>query len=597
MTQPNLLELAKQGDPQAIATLMNRSLQPKGMTASVDVRGDRLQVLLESAQVANRQALTAFVRNGITSLGLKSMHSIEIISRQTGRSDAAWTEQIFLQPDRPTEPDLEAASVPASSIQPPRRPVAPPPPPPRRFTPPADAPQSATPLQPVPIDPVTPTSVPTDQIALAEQAGNGAIPAEAVTPIAPVTPTASVAATEPVDLNEAALAPDPVIYSGYADGDRRDDLEDPVIDPLVEDDLTPDESLEYVAYEEQPDLPVEDEPGEGRQLVWTDADGVEHAVEAPPEERPTRLGRSPWFYLILLIVAGWIAAIVGFSIWYSRQEGIQDPASEVSPPDPVTAVESPETLSDNPLGDAESRAEQASTLAQAAQSADDWNLVVTQWEQAIALLQGIPADSPDYATAQQRLSTYQQSLTAAQQQAANVPASADVPPTSTVTVGNQVNCRDVESTPESAPVELTNVQFDPEASETGSNFVVGCLTNHSEQTVREVAVSYRAGSAENPNSLQDGYSSLGIAALEPGETVPFRSSLPIGSDVTTVNVEAVFWTPEGASQPQQIETPLTLERSARTGSSPASPSPAPSPASSSPTPSPANSSPSPASPN
>ncbi|WP_324978394.1 hypothetical protein [Nostoc sp.] len=28
--QPNLLQLAKQGDPKAIAALMNRSLQPKG---------------------------------------------------------------------------------------------------------------------------------------------------------------------------------------------------------------------------------------------------------------------------------------------------------------------------------------------------------------------------------------------------------------------------------------------------------------------------------------------------------------------------------------------------------------------------------------
>lgn len=32
MSQPNLLELAKQGDTKAIATLINRQLQPKGIT-------------------------------------------------------------------------------------------------------------------------------------------------------------------------------------------------------------------------------------------------------------------------------------------------------------------------------------------------------------------------------------------------------------------------------------------------------------------------------------------------------------------------------------------------------------------------------------
>jgi hypothetical protein len=31
-TQPNLLELAKQGNAHAIAALMNRQLQPKGIT-------------------------------------------------------------------------------------------------------------------------------------------------------------------------------------------------------------------------------------------------------------------------------------------------------------------------------------------------------------------------------------------------------------------------------------------------------------------------------------------------------------------------------------------------------------------------------------
>ncbi|MBD1868560.1 hypothetical protein H6F95_14850 [Cyanobacteria bacterium FACHB-471] len=588
MTQSNLLELAKQGDPQAIATLMNRSLQPKGMTASVGLQGDRLKVLLESAQIPNRQAMIAFVRNGITSLGLQSIQSIEIASRQVGNPSPVWTEEIFLKPPTtPVPPDLESASVPTTSIQPPvsRRPAAPPPPPPPRRVPPAE--------------PVSPPPVAADRI------GNGAAPVEPRATVEPVvvedladleeSPLVNEPAVinEPAVVEEETLAPDPVIYSGSGTGDRLDDQPASVVTPAHDEvNFTPDESLEYVAYEEPNIPPVDAEPtAPAEQLTWTDADGVEHAVDAPVPERPTRTGRSPWFYLILLVVASWIAAIVGFSIWYSRQErSLQPSASEIAP-DPAAELDADEDkieqpLSENPLEDAASRAEQAETLAETARSADDWGLVVSQWEQAIALLQAVPADSPDYATARNRLPAYQQSLAAAQQQAANLPANTNASaPTSSITVSNQVTCREVESTPESDPVQLTNVQFDPEASENGGNFVVGCVTNHSDQTVSDVSVSYRGGSAENPNLFQGGYSSLGVAALEPGETVPFRSSFTINPDVTTVNVEAVFWTPEGASEPQRIEAPVTLDRSS-SGTRPARPQASPTRPADSPTTSP-----------
>ena len=50
-TQPNLLELAKQGNPKAIATLMNRQLQPKSITAKAALKEGCLQIMLESAQL------------------------------------------------------------------------------------------------------------------------------------------------------------------------------------------------------------------------------------------------------------------------------------------------------------------------------------------------------------------------------------------------------------------------------------------------------------------------------------------------------------------------------------------------------------------
>ena len=98
MTQPHLLEQAKQGDPQAIAALMNKSLQPKDMTAYVERQGDHLDVVLKSDRIPNRQALTAFVEQGIHNLGVETIRSVTVSGQQLGASSSAWTEQLDLNP-------------------------------------------------------------------------------------------------------------------------------------------------------------------------------------------------------------------------------------------------------------------------------------------------------------------------------------------------------------------------------------------------------------------------------------------------------------------------------------------------------------------
>ncbi|MEH2011332.1 DUF4429 domain-containing protein [Nostoc sp.] len=96
MTQANLLELAKQGDAQAIASLMNRQLQPKGITVKAALKDACLQVMLESAQVPNQQALVAFVRKGIVGLGAASIKRVKIYGRQTGEEFPAWNQEFEL---------------------------------------------------------------------------------------------------------------------------------------------------------------------------------------------------------------------------------------------------------------------------------------------------------------------------------------------------------------------------------------------------------------------------------------------------------------------------------------------------------------------
>jgi hypothetical protein len=96
MTQPNILELAKQGDVQAIASLMNRHLQPKGSTAKVAFRDACLEVMLESAEVPNQRTLVLFVRRGLTKLGAVSVQKVKVYGQQINKDFPAWSQEFDL---------------------------------------------------------------------------------------------------------------------------------------------------------------------------------------------------------------------------------------------------------------------------------------------------------------------------------------------------------------------------------------------------------------------------------------------------------------------------------------------------------------------
>ena len=61
----------------------------------------------------------------------------------------------------------------------------------------------------------------------------------------------------------------------------------------------------------------------------------------------------------------------------------------------------------------------AATIAQSAESKDDWNLVASRWQSAIALLKTLPKSSSNYAKAQKKIPEYQRNLAYAQQQIKN----------------------------------------------------------------------------------------------------------------------------------------------------------------------------------
>lgn len=106
MTQENLRQLAKQGNPKALATIINQSLKPKSITAKVGLKDDCLQVLLESAQIPNQQAMVSFIRNGLTKLEVESIRTVKVYGRKLGEELPAWNQSFEMMPE------VETPSIP-----------------------------------------------------------------------------------------------------------------------------------------------------------------------------------------------------------------------------------------------------------------------------------------------------------------------------------------------------------------------------------------------------------------------------------------------------------------------------------------------------
>jgi len=114
---------------------------------------------------------------------------------------------------------------------------------------------------------------------------------------------------------------------------------------------------------------------------------------------------------------------------FSSQSVQTSPPVSSPMPSPVAASPVPEAspAAPNPaqlLAEAADTAAQATSLAQSAESRDDWALVSNRWERAIALLDQVPDTVPEAAKAQQDIATYRRNLTQSQQQA-NRPVNRD----------------------------------------------------------------------------------------------------------------------------------------------------------------------------
>lgn len=138
---------------------------------------------------------------------------------------------------------------------------------------------------------------------------------------------------------------------------------------------------------------------------------------------------------------GGAIALVSLSGCTSAQwPWLAQPAPEATPiaaapaPTPLPPSPTPVVIPADVLERAAIKAASATTLAKTAVTQDDWNLVLLQWQKAIALLQPIPRSHPAWKAAQAPLAQYKKSLNQAQQA-----AKARVSPPVASTDGGSIN--------------------------------------------------------------------------------------------------------------------------------------------------------------
>jgi hypothetical protein len=103
-----------------------------------------------------------------------------------------------------------------------------------------------------------------------------------------------------------------------------------------------------------------------------------------------------------------------------------------------------QALPDDPFPLAIETATRASQSTQTASIPSSWQAVSEDWQLAIALMQAVPADSPNFAAAQERVTQYQQNLAYATSNA-NKPVPVTTTTATTVTTNSTVSRRPARS--------------------------------------------------------------------------------------------------------------------------------------------------------
>ncbi len=118
MSQQDILNLAKEGDPRAIAFLIGQALQSFGVTAKASLENHSLHLLLEAAQLPAEESCLRVAIKGLQRLQPNNIYSVTIYGRREGQQLPAWTQTVELKKPLTFAPVSEPVAVSAGVATP-----------------------------------------------------------------------------------------------------------------------------------------------------------------------------------------------------------------------------------------------------------------------------------------------------------------------------------------------------------------------------------------------------------------------------------------------------------------------------------------------
>ncbi len=92
--QQKIIELAIQGNPKAVAIIINQSFQQQGITVIAGRKNGYLHIVVESEQVPNQEIVIPVVQQKIANLHSEYLKNVKIHGRQLGNKSIIWTQTI-----------------------------------------------------------------------------------------------------------------------------------------------------------------------------------------------------------------------------------------------------------------------------------------------------------------------------------------------------------------------------------------------------------------------------------------------------------------------------------------------------------------------
>lgn len=115
MTEPHsLLNQAKSGNAQAIATIINKTLEPKGIHVKASISYDCLTLILESTTAPAQEATVDFIKKGLLKLQPNNISKVIVRGRIKDQTLNLWQESFNLIEPQTTTPSPHSHLIPTT---------------------------------------------------------------------------------------------------------------------------------------------------------------------------------------------------------------------------------------------------------------------------------------------------------------------------------------------------------------------------------------------------------------------------------------------------------------------------------------------------